>query len=95
MENLETKTIQEIKDICKQYNIGHIGDKKTLIKKIKYFLDPIVDVLNVHNGKYIPENKMIVGVKVSEKEKLNNILKSKNTFLYYSLGYQYYLIDKP
>ena len=36
MENLETKTIQEIKDICKQYNIGHIGDKKTLIKKIKY-----------------------------------------------------------
>ena len=33
----------------------------------------------------------IVGVKVSEKEKINNILKNKGQFLYYSLGYQYYL----
>jgi hypothetical protein len=51
-------------------------------------------VLNAHQGRKLPVGKTIVGVKVSEKERINRILKSKGTFLYYSLGYQYYLVDK-
>jgi hypothetical protein len=94
MEKLETLDLQEIKVLCKKYDIGYVGDKKTLIKKLKYFLDPIQDVLNTHQGRKLPVGKTIVGVKVSEKERINRILKSKGTFSYYSLGYQYYLVDK-
>jgi hypothetical protein len=94
MEKLETLELQEIKSLCKKYGIGVVGDKKTLIKKLKYFLDPIQDVLNTHQGRKLPQGKTIVGVKVSEKERINQILKSKGTFMYYSLGHQYYLVDK-
>jgi hypothetical protein len=94
MENLELLDVLEIKSLCKKYDIGVVGDKKTLIKKLKYFLNPIQDVLNVHPGRKLPQGKAIVGVKTSEKEKLNLILKSKGIFMYYSLGYQYYLVDK-
>jgi hypothetical protein len=44
MENLNTLDIIEIKSLCKKYGIGVIGEKKDLIKKLKYFLDPIEDV---------------------------------------------------
>jgi len=94
MENLELLDVLEIKSLCKKYDIGVVGDKKTLIKKLKYFLEPIQDVLNAHPGRKLPQGKTIVGVKTSEKEKLNLILKSKGSFMYYSLGYQYYLVDK-
>ena len=94
MEKLELLELQEIKSLCKKYNIGVIGDKKTLIKKLKYFLDPVQDVLNTHTGRKIPKDKEILGVKISDKETLNKVLKSKGTFLYYSLGYQYYLVSK-
>lgn len=94
MENLDSLELPEIKSLCKKYGIGVIGDKKTLIKNLKYYLDPIQDVLNTHQGRKIPQDKLIVGVKLNEKEKLNTILKGKGKFLYYSLGYQYYLINK-
>jgi hypothetical protein len=94
MEKLETLDLIEIKSLCKKYGIGVIGDKKTLIKNLKYFLDPVQDVLNTHQGRKMPPGKMIVGVKSKEKEKLNSILKGKGKFLYYSLGYQYYLVNK-
>ena len=41
MEKLESLDLQEIKTLCKKYDVGVVGDKKTLIKKLKYFLDPI------------------------------------------------------
>ena len=94
MENLETLDLQEIKSLCKKYNIGTVGDKKTLIKKLKYYLTPIQDTLNVHTGRKLPKNKMIVGVEFNSNEKTNGILKKKGQFLYYSLGYSYYLVDK-
>lgn len=94
MENLDSLELLEIKSLCKKYGIGVVGDKKTLIKNLKYYLDPIQDVLNTHQGRKIPQDKLIVGVKLNEKEKLNTILKGKGKFLYYSLGYQYYLINK-
>jgi len=92
MENLDTLELQEIKLLCKKYNINVIGDKKTLIKKLKYYLDPVVDVLNTHHGRKIPKNKEIVGANSSQK--INEILKRKGQFIYYSLGYSYYIVDK-
>ena len=70
MENLELLDVQEIKILCKKYDIGVVGDKKTLIKKLKYFLDPIQDVLNTHPGRKLPQGKTIIGVKTSEKENI-------------------------
>lgn len=94
MENLDILDLQEIKQLCKKYSIGTVGDKKTLIKKLKYFLDPIQDTLNTHTGRKIPKNKEIVGVPVNSTEKINAVLKKKGQFLYYSLGHQYYLVNK-
>ena len=94
MENLNTLELPEIKNLCKQYGIGAVGDKKSLTKKLKYFLDPIEDVLNTHPGRKLQKDQKIVGVKVSEKERLNSIIKNKGQFLYYSLGYQYYLVQE-
>ena len=94
MEKLELLELQEIKSLCKKYNIGVIGDKKTLIKKLKYFLDPVQDVLNTHTGRKLPKEKEIVGVKVDSTQNINSVLKRKGQFLYYSLGHNYYLADK-
>ena len=94
MENLDTLDLQEIKQLCKKYSVGTVGDKKTLIKKLKYFLDPIQDTLNTHTGRKIPKDKEIVGVPVNSTEKINAVLKKKGQFLYYSLGHQYYLVNK-
>ena len=68
--------------------------QKTLIKKLKYYLDPIQDTLNTHTGRKIPKGKEIVGVSPNSTEKTNIALKKKGQFLYYSLGYNYYLVDK-
>ena len=84
----------EIKSICKKYEISSVGDKKTLIKKLKYFLDPVEGTLNSHTNIKIKTNKKIVCLKISEKEKLNKVLKNKGQFLYYSFGFHYYLVDK-
>jgi hypothetical protein len=94
MEKLETLDLPEIKSLCKKYDISVVGDKKSLIKNLKYFLDPVVETLNAHPGRKLPDNKKIVGVKINEKDKVNLILKNKGTFLYYSFGYHYYLINK-
>ena len=94
MENLDTLDLQEIKQLCKKYGIGTVGDKKSLIKKLKYFLDPVQDTLNTHTGRKIPKEKEIVGVPINSTEKINAVLKKKGQFLYYSLGYQYYMVNK-
>ena len=36
MEDLNKLELPEIKSLCKQYGISVVGDKKTLIKKLKY-----------------------------------------------------------
>ena len=94
MEKLETLELPEIKSLCKKYGISVVGDKKSLIKNLKYFLDPVVESLNSHPGRKLPDGKKIVGVKTNEKEKLNLILKNKGLFLYYSFGYNYYMVSK-
>ena len=92
MENLDTLELQEIKLLCKKYGISTVGDKKTLTKKLKYYLDPVVDVLNTQHSRKLPENKEIVGA--NSTQKINEILKRKGQFIYYSLGYNYYIVDK-
>lgn len=94
MEKLETLDLPEIKSLCKKYGISVVGDKKSLIKNLKYFLDPVVETLNSHPGRKLPDGKKIVGVKINEKDKVNLILKNKGTFLYYSFGYHYYIVSK-
>ena len=94
MENLNQLSLLEIKSLCKKYDVGIVGEKKDLIKKLKYFLDPVEGTLNQHSGRKMPPNKKIVGLKISEKDKLNLILKNKGSFLYYSFGFQYYMVDK-
>jgi hypothetical protein len=94
MEDLTKLDLPEIKSLCKKYDIGIVGEKKDLIKKLKYYLEPIQDVLNTHHGRKLNKNQKIVGVKISEKDKINEIVKKKGHFLYYSLGYQYYLITE-
>ena len=72
--DLEKMDLIEIKSLCKKYGTSTVGDKKSLIKNLKYFLDPVVDTLNSHPGRKLPDGKKIVGVKTNEKEKLNLIL---------------------
>jgi hypothetical protein len=50
--------------------------------------------MNTHTGRKIPKGKEIVGVSPNSTEKTNIALKKKGQFLYYSLGYNYYLVDK-
>jgi hypothetical protein len=94
MEDLNKLELPEIKSLCKQYGISVVGDKKSLIKKLKYYLDPVEDVLNTHPGRKLPKDKKIVGVKVDNQENINNVLRKKGQFLYYSLGYQYYMVPE-
>ena len=94
MEKLETLGLPEIKSLCKKYGISTVGDKKSLIKNLKYFLDPVEGTLNTHSGRKLPDGKKISGVKEDNKERVNFILKNKGSFLYYSMGYKYYLVDK-
>jgi hypothetical protein len=94
MEDLNKLELPEIKSLCKQYGISVVGDKKTLIKKLKYYLDPVEDVLNTHPGRKLPKDKKIVGVKVDNQENINNVLRKKGQFMYYSLGHQYYMVPE-
>ena len=94
MEDLNKLELPEIKLLCKQYDISPVGDKKSLIKKLKYYLDPVEDVLNTHNGRKLNKGSKIVGVNVNKNEELNQVLKQKGQFLYYSLGYQYYMVPE-
>jgi hypothetical protein len=94
MEDLNKLELPEIKSLCKQYGISVVGDKKTLVKKLKYYLDPVEDVLNTHPVRKLPKDKKIVGVKVDNQENINNVLRKKGQFLYYSLGHQYYMVPE-
>jgi hypothetical protein len=94
MENFDKLDLIELRTLCKKYEIGVVGEKKDLIKKLKYFLDPVEGTLNTHPNRKVPDNKKIVGTKEGEKEKLNLILKNKGQFLYYSFGFKYYVVDK-
>lgn len=94
MENLNSLELNEIKSLCKKYGIAIVGEKKELIKKLKYYLDPVEDVLNTHAGRKLNKNQKIIGVKVSDQQKLNETMKEKGQFLYYSLGYRYYLMTE-
>lgn len=94
MEHLNKMDILELKNLCKKYSVSTIGSKKDLIKRLEYFLEPIKDVLNDHKGRKLNLDKKIVGIKINYKNDLNIVLKNKGKFLYYSLGYHYYLVDK-
>jgi hypothetical protein len=91
---LDKLDLIEIKNLCKKQGISSVGDKKTLVKNLKYYLDPVEGSINSHPNRKLPSDKKIIGIKIEEKEKLNLILKNKGQFLYYSFGYHYYLVNK-
>ena len=43
MEKLDTLDLLEIKQLCKKYGIGTVGDKKSLIKKLSEWIIDILD----------------------------------------------------
>ena len=45
MENLDKLELQEIKSLCKKYEIGTVGDKKSLVKKLKYAKPAITKIV--------------------------------------------------
>jgi hypothetical protein len=92
--DLEKLELPEIKSLCKKYGVGTVGNKKELIKKLKYYTEPVEGTINTHPNRKLPTDKKIVAIKISEKEKLSSILKNKSQFLYYSFGYHYYLVSK-
>lgn len=94
MEKLESLELPEIKSLCKKYGISIVGDKKSLIKNLKYYLEPVEGTLNLHSGRKLPLGKKVVGFKTNEKEKINLVLKNKGSFIYYSMGFQYFIVDK-
>ena len=75
MENLNSLELVEIKALCKKHGIGTVGDKKTLIKNLKYYLDPIEDVLNSHPGRKLPKDKKIIGKRLSAEQVIEFIEK--------------------
>jgi hypothetical protein len=81
MENLNSLDLVAIKSLCKKYGIGTIGEKKELIKKLKYFLDPIDDVLNTHPGRKLPPEKKIIGIKLSERNLTKPLRKKVNSYI--------------
>jgi hypothetical protein len=50
--------------------------------------------LNAHPGRKLQKDQKILGIKVSDQEKINATLKRKGQFLYYSLGHHYYLVTE-
>jgi hypothetical protein len=57
-------------------------------------LDPVEGTINTHTGRKLNKNQKIVGAKLFEKEKINELLKNKGQFLYYSMGFNYYLVTE-
>ena len=57
-------------------------------------MDPVEDVLNTHPGRKLPKGNKIVGVRADTTSKINEVLKNKGKFLYYSLGYHYYMVPE-
>ena len=71
MENLNDLSLPDIKNLCKKYGISVVGDQKTLIKNLKYYLDPVEGTLNTHSGRKLPDGKKIIGIKDGNKEQRN------------------------
>lgn len=54
---LEKLSTDELKLLCKQYNIVISGDNNTLLKKLKYYIEPLNDVLNNHSGRKLKKKR--------------------------------------
>lgn len=94
MEELSKLDLTEIKSLCKKHGIGIVGDKKSLIKKLNYYLEPVKGTLNTHPNRKFNDDQKIVGIHVHDREKLNSVLKKKGRFLYYSMDFFYYVVKE-
>jgi hypothetical protein len=97
-EQLSKLSLVEIKQICKKYFLNISGTKSALIKSILDLEKPEPEILNIPKEYKPPQGKKVIGIKMSDHDKNVQIgrLREKNEIrsLYYSMGCNYYLVDK-
>tara|TARA_R110000803_G_scaffold90401_3_gene157721 strand:- start:5289 stop:5612 length:324 start_codon:yes stop_codon:yes gene_type:complete len=97
-EELKKLSLFEIKLICKRYNLKRTGTKSILINSILSYLKPNPVVINIPTEYKLPKDKKIIGLKLDEPNKRTQLgkLREKQIIkeLYYSMGVNYYLVDK-
>jgi hypothetical protein len=98
-ENLKKLSLVEIKQICKDYYLPHIGTKTTLINNILNFIkkgDKVI--ISLPTNYKPPTGKKVIGIIMGDHEKriqLGKLMeKNKVKILYYSIGVHYYQVDK-
>jgi hypothetical protein len=97
-EELEKKSLVELKKMCRDNGIIISTTKSKIIKDILDYFTPDVITESIPSKLSIPKDMKIVAVKNIETNKHNQIgrLREKNLvrFLYYSMGVYYYLTNK-
>jgi len=97
-ENLKNLSLVELKLICKELHINRSGTKTQLINSIVELMKPSPKIVSIPKEYKPPKDKKVVGIKMNENEKQVQIGKLKEKgltrFLYYSMGTNYYLVDK-
>jgi len=95
---LQSLHFVQLKKICKDYRINYGGTKTQLISRILEANKPATPVLNNHPASLSPSDKKIIGVFNGETENAQQVGRQvemkKATFLYYSIGVRYYIVDK-
>ena len=90
-EKLDKLSLVELKVIAKEIKIPINGSKPELIKKILLEFKPQPVVINTHQ---VRDGRKIVGVAISDKEKLQKmgslVERSLATYSYSSMGVIYY-----
>ena len=99
-EELNKLHLIELKNNAKSLKVQYGGTKPQLIKRIIDASTPEVfkPVVHSHSAQASPIDKKIVGVITSDKDRMVQIGKQKESNrakdLYYSLGVLYYEVDK-
>lgn len=97
-EDLKKLSLVELKLVCKDLHIGITGTKSQLIKSIVDLMKPEPEIVSIPKDYKPPKGKKVIGLKMSEHEKLVQLgklrEKGKVQDLYYATGAHYYLVDK-
>lgn len=91
-------SLVELKNLCKSRNLQFSGTKKQLIKRIVDYEKPEPVVVNDNKNVNLGKNHYIVGVKMEDQSKLEQmgrqVEKGAASLLYYSMNVFYYRVNK-
>lgn len=91
-------SLVELKNYCKTRRLPYSGSKKQLVKRLNDFDKPTPITINSHSHLKLEKGKKIVGVKMGDNEKSQQIgkerEKGKVKFVYWAMDVHYYLVDK-